>query len=322
MDLLSPFSHWQHHDHDHDHGHTPKHGKLAFLMMWMTVLLPYLAIPLVAMAWWKGLIAGWCLMLFVGMYLFTGFGVTIGYHRLLAHRAFDTFRPLKGLFIVAGAMALQGPPIKWAATHRRHHQTSDREGDPHSPFIHEEKTLGRIKGFIHSHTGWLLTREPGNLNRSINDMASDPVIAAIDRTYYWWILLSALLPAAIGFACTGTAVGALVGVLWGFVLRIGLVHHATWSVNSICHLFGYRSFKTPDQSRNNIVIGVLALGEGWHNNHHAFPTSARHGLKWWEFDPSYVIIKSMAILRLVWNVRKPAASAIESRAAQVLEPTG
>ncbi len=209
-------------------------------------------------------------------------------------------------------MAAQGPPIRWAATHRRHHQNSDDHGDPHSPNLHGPG--GVLRGWWHAHTGWLLTRDPDDVGRSVKDLVASPLVRFVDRLYGFWILLGVLIPFVLGLYFKGTFTGGLVTMFWGAIVRVVLMHHATWSVNSICHLFGYRTFKSGDQSRNNPVVAVLALGEGWHNNHHAFPTSARHGLKKWEIDLSYLVIRAMERARLVWDVRRPSESAQREKA--------
>jgi stearoyl-CoA desaturase (Delta-9 desaturase) len=215
------------------------------------------------------------------------------------------------MLYIFGSIAMQGPPIRWAATHRRHHQTSDHDGDPHSPHLHGDGVAGILRGLWHAHTGWLLAKDAPDVDRSVKDLLRDPVVTFVDRFYWLWLALSVAIPFALGWWIQGGWIGGAMYVVWAVLIRISLLHHVTWSVNSICHFFGYQSFQSNDHSRNNPVIAMLSLGEGWHNNHHAFPTSARHGLKWWEVDFSYILIRCAELVGLAWNVRRPTASAME-----------
>jgi stearoyl-CoA desaturase (Delta-9 desaturase) len=249
------------------------------------------------------------------MYALAGFGVTIGYHRLLTHRAFDAPRVVRLALAIFGSIAAQGAVIRWCATHRRHHQTSDRDGDPHSPHIHGGSPLDLLRGMWHAHMGWLFHRDVEDSARSVADLLQDRVMLWIDRLYFAWVFLGLLIPAAVVGLWTGTWQGWLSGMIWGGLVRICLMQHVTWSINSVCHVWGRRPFKSGDQSTNNWICAVLALGEGWHNNHHAFPTSARHGLRWWQFDSSYLIIRAMGALGLASNIRTPTDGAMESKRA-------
>lgn len=251
--------------------------------------------------------------LLLTMYLAAGLGVTVGYHRLFTHRAFETFRPVRFIFAVLGSMAVQGPVLRWAAVHRRHHQHSDHEEDPHSPHGHGGGVRGVIRGFWHAHIGWMFDADAPNLHRYVGDLSADRLISFASRFWGLWALLGLIVPAAIGLAITGTWGGALLGFLWGGLARVFFGHHVTWSINSVCHLWGRRAFAGRDHSRNNFIFGWLAFGEGWHNNHHAFPTSARHGLRWWEFDLSWILIRTMALFRLAWDVRLPSSEAMDAR---------
>ncbi|QOV90776.1 acyl-CoA desaturase [Humisphaera borealis] len=282
--------------------------------MWVTVLLPYIGLAVAVGFAFAGGIAWIDMLVMAVCYLAVGFGVTIGYHRLLTHRAFTTHRWVEAIFYILGCMAAQGPPVRWAATHRRHHQNSDDHGDPHSPNLHGSGPLGVLRGLWHAHTGWLLHRDAPDVARSVNDLVASPLVRFVDRLYGFWILLGILIPFAVGLYVKGTFTGGLVTMFWGAIVRVVVMHHATWSVNSICHLFGYRTFKSGDMSRNNPIVAALALGEGWHNNHHAFPTSAQHGLKKYEIDLSYLVIRFMERARLVWDVRRPSAAAQQVKA--------
>jgi stearoyl-CoA desaturase (delta-9 desaturase) len=253
--------------------------------------------------------------LLLGMYFFTAIGVTVGFHRLFTHRSFETTRPVKLLFAVLGSMAVEGPVLKWVAMHRRHHQHSDGPEDPHSPHHHGEGLRGLIAGAWHAHVGWIFDGDPENLSKYVPDLASDTVLRRISKTWTLWSALGLVLPAVLGGLITMSWTGALLGFIWGGLARVFLVHHLTWSINSVCHLWGTRPFRSHDESRNNVVFGILGLGEGWHNNHHAFPTSARHGLKWWQFDASYWIIRGLEAMGLAWKVKVPAAHLIARQAA-------
>jgi len=255
---------------------------------------------------------GWTdLVLLVVLYAFTGFGVTIGFHRLFTHRSFETSEPLRVLFAIAGSMAVEGSVITWVADHRKHHAFSDEEGDPHSPHLgHDGGVKGALKGLWHAQVGWLIDGENhgrASAHRYAPDLLRDRAIRWVNRTFPFWVLLSLLLPAVLGFLLTGfDPWGALTGFIWGGLVRIFLVHHVTWSVNSVCHFFGRRRFDISDRSTNVFWLAIPSLGEAWHHNHHAFPTSAAHGLKWWErmADPSALVIAAMEKLGLVWNVKR------------------
>jgi len=224
----------------------------------------------------------------------TGLGITIGYHRLLTHRSFDAHPILKGILLVLGSMAVEGPAIAWVANHMKHHAFSDRPGDPHSP----------NEGFIHAHWGWLFDFSLIDVDRYAGHLARDTVARWISRTFVLWVAIGYIVP----FAISGWE-----GLIWGGLLRQFAVQNVTFAVNSVCHRWGTRPFKTRDRSRNNWVVGILGLGEGWHNNHHAFPTSAFHGLRWWEVDLSGHIIRILEAARLVWNVKRPDVEHIRRR---------
>jgi stearoyl-CoA desaturase (delta-9 desaturase) len=243
--------------------------------------------------------------LLLAMYIITGIGITVGYHRYFTHRSFQTPRIIQAMLAISGSMALEGPVLKWVAMHRRHHQHSDRDGDPHSPHEHGDGVRGVLLGMWHAHVGWIFKANPRNLLRYIPDLSGDRLVRAMSRLWVLWAVLGALIPAVLGGLITMTWTGALLGFLWGGLARIFLVHHVTWSVNSVCHIWGSRPFRSNDHSRNNVVFGILAFGEGWHNNHHAFPASARHGLRWWEIDVSYWIIRALQAAGLAWDVKVP-----------------
>lgn len=300
----------EHAPHAHVHEGLPA-GQRAFVLA--AILLPFLGL-LAAIVYGWGWGVSWVeVSLLLGMYIATGLGITVGYHRLFTHKSFGTGRVMTTILAVLGSMAVEGPLLRWVAFHRCHHQHSDGEGDPHSPHGHGSGVLGILKGFWNAHTGWILKKNDRSVARYTADLRKDKLLRVLSRLFPVWILLGLLIPALIGGLVTMSWTGALLGFIWGGLVRILVVHHLTWSVNSVCHLWGTRPFKSHDESRNNPIVGVLALGEGWHNNHHAFPTSARHGLRWWEFDLSWVVIWTLYKTRLAWDVRVPPAERIASK---------
>jgi stearoyl-CoA desaturase (delta-9 desaturase) len=244
--------------------------------------------------------------LLVGMYILTALGITVGFHRLFTHRSFETYLPVKIIFTILGSMAVQGPMLKWVAMHRRHHQHSDTAEDPHSPHHHGSGIVGLLRGAWHAHMGWFFHRDPENLERYVGDLRKSRALRIASGLVIVWIVLGLAIPAVLGGILAGSWMGVWTGLIWGGLVRIFLVHHVTWSVNSACHLWGLRFYPGSDQSRDNVVFGILALGEGWHGTHHAFPTSARHGLRWWQLDVSYWFIRALAFMRLVWDIKLPA----------------
>lgn len=256
-----------------------------------------------------------------GMYLLTVLGIGVGYHRLFTHRAFETSAPMRFIWGVLGSMSIEGPLFTWVGVHRKHHQHTDEPGDPHSPHAHAEGDEhghgdgigGVLRGLWHAHIGWFFEGDPPDLARYVQDLERDRVAVFINRTFVLWAVVGMVIPAVVGGLVMGSWMGVLLGFLWGGLVRVLLVHHVTWSINSVCHLWGSRPFKTRDESRDNVVFGLLAFGEGWHNTHHAFPTSARHGLEWWKFDLNYWVIRVMAMLGLARNVRVPSRERILAR---------
>ncbi len=279
---------------------------IARIWILVAVLVPPIGmIAAIVLLWGYGF--DWVqLGLFVGMGFLTGIGITVGYHRLFTHRSFETYSWVQFVFAVLGSMAVQGSVLQWSAMHRRHHQYSDMPGDPHTPHGQGSGVWGTIKGFWYSHVGWVFTPDPVGLERYVPDLRQLPAVRLASRLLPYWMLLGLAIPAVLGGLLTGTWYGALLGFLWGGLARVFFVHHVTWSVNSFCHLWGAQPYKDRDHSRNNVLFGVVALGEGWHNNHHAFPTSARHGIRWWQLDIGYIVIRVMALMGLAWNVRLPA----------------
>ena len=250
--------------------------------------------------------------LFLGFYLFTGLGVTVGYHRLFTHRSFDVPTPLRAILAVAGSMSVQKPIIDWVATHRRHHAYADEYGDPHSPHLVEERGLrGVLRGMWHAHMGWLFRPDATVNSRWAPDLEREPLIASVNRMFPMLLAVTLLAPPLIAFALTGSLTAAATAFVWGSLVRIALLHHVTWSINSICHFFGTQPFTSRDESTNNWPLSLLSFGESWHNNHHAFPTSARHGLLRGQLDPSWRVIRTLQLLRLARRVRLPSTRSIE-----------
>ena len=253
---------------------------------------------------WGGALRWPDLVVLAVSYLLTGLGVTVGYHRLFTHRSFKTSRPMRALLAVLGSAAIEGPVIEWVSNHRKHHRFSDQPGDPHSPHVDRgHGWRGALGGLSHAHVGWLFSGTPmASEERYAKDLLADPVVRFVDRTFVLWVLAGLAFPFGLGIALTGSIAGGLTGLLWGGAVRIFFLHHATFSINSLCHFFGRRRFSTGDESRNLLWLSLPTLGEAWHNNHHAFPTSARHGLRWWQLDPSGWLIAGMERSGLVWDV--------------------
>src|ERR1044071_2868849 len=284
--------------------------KIAVLL---GVIVPFAwLVTAVVLLWGRGVWASDLALMGI-MYAVTVFGITVGFHRCFTHRSFETTGPVRVLLAMAGSMSLQGPVIKWCAIHRRHHQVADRDGDPHSPHLFGHGILGALKGMWHSHIGWFFDGDPPDLARSVNDLVADRGLMFVDRTFWIWVLLGLLIPAAISYALHPTIWGALHGFIWGGLARVHVMHHATSSINSVCHIWGTRPYVSSDHSRNNPIFGIVSFGEGWHNNHHAFPTSARHGLEWWQFDISWVFIRGLELCGLAWGIRLPTHGAMETK---------
>jgi len=269
------------------------------------VVIPFVGVLVAGVLLWQSLLGPLDLAILAVMYFLTGLGVTVGYHRLLTHRAFETHGWLRYTFAVLGSMSVQGGVIDWVADHRKHHTFPDEEGDPHSPHVHESSGFkGMVEGLWHAHVGWLFSSHgQASSRRYARDLVEDPVMRRINRAFPWFALLSLGLPPLLGFVLSGGSwLAALTAYIWAGLVRIFFVHHITWSINSICHFFGRRRFDTADQSTNVFWLALPSLGEAWHHNHHAFPRSAYHGLRWWELDPSGWLIAGMAKVGLAWNV--------------------
>jgi stearoyl-CoA desaturase (delta-9 desaturase) len=292
------------------------------------VMLPLLGLVAAIVVLWSTPWVGWTdLLIMLGMYVVSGYGVTLGFHRLLTHRAFQTHKPVEYGLAVAGSMAVQGPVMSWVADHRKHHAHTDQEGDPHSPHGHGGGVRGALKGLWYAHMGWLFDRAgQADHSRYAKELFEDPGMRRIHSLFAVWVLIGLAIPFGLGLLIDGTLAGALTAALWGGPVRIFLLHHVTWSINSVCHFFGTRRFAVEDESRNVFWLSLLSFGESWHHNHHAFPRSAVHGLKWWEVDPTAWLIRGMKATKLAWNVveisperqQQKLATAAETRPASRL----
>lgn len=271
----------------------------AYILIIVTV--PFLGTVLAICSLWQRAIRLSDLALLVTMYTFTALGMTVGFHRMLTHRGFRPHPIVKLVLLILGSMGVEAPPIEWAATHIKHHAQSDREGDPHSP----------MEGLFHAHLGWLFKGRFADPRQYCRHLLKDPIVVFVNHTFLLWVALSLLLPFVIG---------GWTGFLWGALVRIFIGHHVTFSVNSICHTFGKREFETNDRSRNEWIVGLLGFGEGWHNNHHAFPRSAFHGLHWWQIDLSGYVIWSLERLGLAQDVYRVSPALLARYSARDAGP--
>lgn len=273
------------------------------------VVLPFIAFLIAIVLLWNTAVSARDLWLLLAMHVVAGLGITVGYHRLLTHRSFETKPWVRGLLTFAGSLAIEGRPSDWVADHRKHHAFTDEEGDPHSPYVgHEDGGFIEVlKGAWHAHIGWMFINGRSSAKRFCPDVLRDKVVMRIDRQFGWIALLSLIIPGVLGYILSGASWwGAVTGAFWGGAVRIFITHHVTWSINSICHMFGRRPFNTDDMSTNNWFLAIPTLGEAWHHNHHAFPTSAFHGLKRWQkaMDPSGWIVWTLEKTHLAWNVKR------------------
>ncbi|HTD85674.1 MAG TPA: acyl-CoA desaturase [Candidatus Binatia bacterium] len=280
----------------------------------ITIIVPFIALAFAIVLFWGKGVSALDLILCGAMYVITAFGLTMGFHRLFTHRSFKCARAVTTFLGVSGSMAAQGPILFWVACHRRHHQCSDEDGDPHSPHEFGGGFAGVLRGWWHAHMGWMLTHKAENYRRLVGDLLRDRQVMSMNQHYFLWIALGLLIPGVLGGVISQTWWGFFTGVLWGGLVRIFLVHHCTWSINSICHLFGSAPFATGDESKNNGLCAMLTMGEGWHNNHHAFPSSARHGLMWWQLDIVYLAVSALRCVGLAWDVHVPSRAQMAARA--------
>jgi stearoyl-CoA desaturase (delta-9 desaturase) len=290
------------------------------------VVLPFVAFFAAIPMLWNDLVGPLDLALLFGIYVVSTMGITVGYHRLLTHRAFATHKWVEYLYAIAGSVAVEGPVIGWVSDHRKHHAHADEEGDPHSPHVdHHGEEPGALRGLWHAHVGWLFNHATAvDAEKYSPDLLDDRGMRIIHKLFPLWVTLGLAGPAAIGWLVGGNLKSAITAFFWAGLIRIFLVHHLTFSINSICHFFGRRKFETDDRSTNVFWLAVPTFGEAWHHNHHAFPRSAFHGLRWWEIDLGGVLIRTMQRLGLAWNVVRISRERQEQRkvqAAPKLRPT-
>jgi len=270
----------------------------------IVMIVPFLLVFLAGWLAWDDALHWQDLVVFAVCYVPIGLGITVGFHRLFTHRSFKTTRGVRFALAALGSAAVEGPVIEWVANHRMHHAFSDRPGDPHSPHLdHGASGLrGELIGLWHAHMGWVFHDETANEERYCPDLLADPTVRFVDRTFVLWVAVGLAVPFGLGWLLTGTIDGALTGLLWGGAVRIFLMHQTTYSINSICHYFGRQDFRTTDESRNVPLLSLITFGEAWHNNHHAFPTSARHGLRRGQVDISALTISALEKVGLAWDV--------------------
>jgi stearoyl-CoA desaturase (delta-9 desaturase) len=283
-----------------------------YLASYTTIFIP-LIMTAVAIYFWE-YVTTIDIVLFVVMYILTGLGVTVGFHRHFAHRSFKCAPWLQYTLMILGSMAVQGSPIYWIANHRKHHRFTDKEEDPHTPILENKSWSARASAFIHSHIGWILKGSDVSYDRYAPDILHNPKLYKLSHAFILWVALGFILPGVIAGLWTQTWLGFWMGILWGGFVRTCALQQVTYSINSICHLFGKKTYEQTNESRDNWVFGILALGEGWHNTHHRFPTSARQGLKFWQFDISYSIIYLLSRLGVVWDIKLPKKEAAEATA--------
>ncbi len=278
---------------------------------------PFVGLGLVVWQAWSHSLRWSDVVVFAIMYALTGLGITVGFHRYLTHRSFKTSKPMRMTLGILGSAAIEGPVTAWVADHRKHHAFSDQHGDPHSPHVdHGVGWRGALRGLAHAHVGWLFIHsQRGSKERYARDLLKDPVIRFVDRTFVLWAALGLVVPFGLGWLIGGSLDAGLTGLLWGGAVRILVLHHMTYSINSLCHFFGRRRFATDDESRNLLWLAPLTFGESWHNNHHAFPTSARHGLRPWELDISAMVIRGLELTGLAWDVQRVSPDRQGARAA-------
>lgn len=291
-------------------------AKIERLAIVSAVVVPFVGLCLAIVLLWGSAVSLIDLSAFLIGYFLTGIGITVGYHRLFSHRSFETRPTVRAALAVLGSMSAEGPVLDWTADHRKHHKFTDSDGDPHSPYTNGgDGWRAVLGGLFHAHVGWLLNRrDRASARRYVPDLVADPVMRVIDRTYALWVTLGLAIPFVYGFLLGGFSVAAgLTAFLWGGLVRLFAVQHATWTVNSICHMYGKQPFDPSEAARNNWGVAAIAFGEGWHHNHHVFPTSANIALGRRQFDPGYAFIRLLRAVGLASNVRTPSTQQLHAR---------
>ncbi|HSK55860.1 MAG TPA: acyl-CoA desaturase [Jiangellales bacterium] len=283
------------------------------IILGVFIAVPFLALLAAIPFAWGGFLGWRDIVLAVAMYLVAGHGITVGFHRYFTHRAFKANRPLKIALAVTGSLAIEGPVIRWVADHRKHHKFSDREGDPHSPWRYGETVPALVKGLFYAHMGWLFDVEQTSQRQYAPDLLKDRDIVKVSKAFPALVAVSLLLPAVVGGLWTMSWYGALTAFFWATLVRVGLLHHVTWSINSICHAIGERPFRSRDKSGNVWWLAFLSMGESWHNLHHADPTCARHGVLRGQIDSSARVIWAFERLGWATDVRWPSSDRIAAR---------
>jgi stearoyl-CoA desaturase (Delta-9 desaturase) len=278
-----------------------------------TMTLPLVGTAAAVYFLWTGNFTATDLWLFGAMYFVHMFGITVGFHRYLAHKAFKTSPAFEAVMMITGSMGAQGPLMFWVTTHRRHHRFSDQEGDPHSPNLHGRSFKARMHGLWYAHMPWMLSAETTKWTVFGPDVLKNRRLMFFHRTYPLWVVSGLVLPTLLGFAVEGTAMSALTGLVFGGLARIFVANQAAWCVGSVCHAFGGRPFHNKDRSANNWPVALLTFGEGLQNNHHAFPGSYRHGVTWWEPDMSGWLLAGLGKVGVVWSLREPDRETIAKR---------
>jgi len=296
--------------------HGERGAKAEQWLIALFVVVPFLAIfAAVPVAWGWGL--GWHdVVIGAVFYAVSGHGITVGFHRYFTHGAFKAKRALRLAMAIAGSLAIEGPVLRWVADHRRHHQFSDQEGDPHSPWRYGDNTKALMKGLWHAHIGWFFDSEQTNQRRFVPDLLADRSIVRISKAFPWLGAVSMFAPPAIGYVWGGFHwQAAATAFFWASLVRVGLLHHVTWSINSICHTMGNKPFSARDKSGNVWWLAIPSMGESWHNLHHADPTAARHGVLKGQLDSSGRVIWAFEKLHLASDVRWPSPERVQSKLA-------
>jgi len=308
LDAGAPNAPWNQPERDDDESGTlggDRQSLTERVILGVFIAVPFVAILAAIPIAWGGWLSWTDLAIAAVMYVIAGHGITVGFHRYFTHGSFRANRPLRVGLALAGSLAIEGPVIRWVADHRRHHKFSDKEGDPHSPWRYGETVPALMKGLFYAHMGWLFDVEQTDQKQYAPDLLRDDDIRRISRAFPWLVAISLLAPAVAGGLLTWSWQGALSAFFWASLVRIGLLHHVTWSINSICHAIGERPFKSRDKSGNVWWLALLSMGESWHNLHHADPTCARHGVLKGQIDSSARVIWAFEKLGWATNVRWP-----------------
>ncbi len=297
---------------------SPRIRALQRAFAFPTILIPLVGVGVAAVQVWEGRVGRMEIVLLVVMYCITTLSITAGFHRGFTHRAYVASTGVRAAFGVLGSMAALGPVINWVSNHRRHHAFSDRIGDPHSPYITDQGApLSGLRGLWHAHVGWLFDGEVSNATVFARDLIRDRVIARVNKMYLPCVALGLALPGVVGGIWTHTWDGVWQGILWGGLVRIALNHQALWTIGSFGHIIGRRTFDTGahEQSRNSMLVNIPLLGEGWHNNHHAFPRAAYISFEWWQYDPTGWVIRALEVCGWIRDVKH--APARDVRASKI-----